>query len=306
MKIGGLIVAAGMSSRMNDFKPMMKIGSISTIQRVISTMQQAGVKTVVVVTGFQAEMLEKHIAKMNVICLKNEAYEHTEMFESVKIGMNYLQDKCDKILFTPADIPLFTVETVRLLMNCSALLAKPVCQGKGGHPLLIDASLLPGLITYNGTGGLKGAVTGCGCPITRVDVGDEGILFDADTQEDFKRLLDHHNSQMLRPKLKLTLAKEQEFFDQRTALLVSLIGESGSVRTACEKMKVSYRKGWEMLNRLEEQLGFPIIIRHPGGISGGYSELTEAGSLFLRKYYELQERAEQAVRVLFDEIYGNY
>ena len=37
MQIGALIVAAGMSSRMGDFKPMLSIGSISVAQRVIAT-----------------------------------------------------------------------------------------------------------------------------------------------------------------------------------------------------------------------------------------------------------------------------
>ena len=55
MKTGAVVVAAGMSSRMNDFKPMMKIGSITIINRVIITLKQAGVDIVVVITGFQSK-----------------------------------------------------------------------------------------------------------------------------------------------------------------------------------------------------------------------------------------------------------
>ena len=39
MQIGAVIVAAGMSSRMGDFKPMLNIGSISIAQRVVATFQ---------------------------------------------------------------------------------------------------------------------------------------------------------------------------------------------------------------------------------------------------------------------------
>ena len=35
MQTAALIVAAGMSSRMGDFKPMLSIGSISIAQRVV-------------------------------------------------------------------------------------------------------------------------------------------------------------------------------------------------------------------------------------------------------------------------------
>ena len=51
MQTAALIVAAGMSSRMGDFKPMLNIGSISIAQRVVATFQQAGVDKIVMVTG---------------------------------------------------------------------------------------------------------------------------------------------------------------------------------------------------------------------------------------------------------------
>ena len=62
MKAGALIVAAGMSSRMGEFKPMLNIGSISIAQRVVATFQQAGVDRIVMVTGFNASVLEHHLS----------------------------------------------------------------------------------------------------------------------------------------------------------------------------------------------------------------------------------------------------
>ena len=51
MQIGALIVAAGMSKRMGEFKPMLSIGAISVAQRVVATLSQAGVSKIVMVTG---------------------------------------------------------------------------------------------------------------------------------------------------------------------------------------------------------------------------------------------------------------
>ena len=48
MEIGALIVAAGMSKRMGEFKPMLSIGSISVAQRVVATLSQAGVSKIVI------------------------------------------------------------------------------------------------------------------------------------------------------------------------------------------------------------------------------------------------------------------
>ena len=63
MATGAVIAAAGMSSRMGKFKPMLSIGAISIAQRIVATFQQAGVSRIVVVTGYRAEELEWHLAR---------------------------------------------------------------------------------------------------------------------------------------------------------------------------------------------------------------------------------------------------
>ena len=77
MQVGALIVAAGMSKRMGDFKPMLNIGSISVAQRVIATLSQAGVSKLVMVTGYNATVLERHLSGNGIIFLRNENYENT-------------------------------------------------------------------------------------------------------------------------------------------------------------------------------------------------------------------------------------
>ena len=62
LQTAALIVAAGMSSRMGVFKPMLNIGSISIAQRVIATLQQAGVDRIVMITGYNAIQLERHLS----------------------------------------------------------------------------------------------------------------------------------------------------------------------------------------------------------------------------------------------------
>ena len=100
MQTGALIVAAGKSSRMGDFKPMLQLGSISIAQRVINNFRQAGISKIVVVTGYRADVLERHLASNNVIFLRNEDYASTHMFDSVRIGLEYLKDKVDTVLLS--------------------------------------------------------------------------------------------------------------------------------------------------------------------------------------------------------------
>ena len=49
--------------------------------------------------------------------LRNEDYATTHMFDSVRIGLEYLKDKVDTVLFTPVDVPLFTARTVTQMLS---------------------------------------------------------------------------------------------------------------------------------------------------------------------------------------------
>ena len=304
MQVGAVIVAAGMSSRMGDFKPMLNIGSISIAQRIVATLHQAGVEKIVVITGFHAQQLERHLSGQGLIFLRNENCASTQMFDSAKIGLAYLRDKCDRILFTPVDIPLFTALTVAKLLESEAVLACPVCEGKTGHPLLIAASLVDTLLADSGENGLQGAIARCGFAMERIPVEDPGVLHDADTPDDYKALLAYHNEQLIRPEISIALSREKAFFDEKTAMLLSLVEETGSVRRACERMQISYSGGWNIIRALESQLHFPLLERSQGGASGGESRLTERGKRLLGCYERYTQALREQAKTLFPVYFG--
>lgn len=308
MSTGAVIVAAGMSSRMGEFKPLLTIGSISIVKRIVATLKQAGIDKIVMVTGYNADSLERHLAGNGLIFLRNEDYSRTQMFDSAKIGLEYLADKCNKILFTPVDIPLFTVKTVTTLLDSEAELACPVFKGEAGHPVIFSSSVAKYLLQDSGESGLKGAFSRCGVDMTEIIVDDEGILHDADTPQDYKNLLEYHNRQLARPLINVTIARETPFFDSKTAVLLSLIEETGSVRMACERMQISYSHGWNTLRTLENQMQKSIVSRNQGGAGGGNSSLTEDGKELLLQYtqYEswIREQAAEQFPTFFSSIFG--
>ena len=302
MDTGAVVVAAGMSSRMGDFKPMLSIGSISVAQRVVATLKQAGAARVVVVTGYNAEELERHLASSGVVFLRNENYRTTHMFDSALIGLRYLRDKCRQVLFTPVDIPLFTAATVDALLTSGAELACPVCGGTRGHPILMSANVIDRVLEDSGESGLDGALSRCGVPMTLVEVDDPGILHDADTPEDYRELLRMHNSQLTRPVVQVSICREKRFLDPRVAMLLTLTDETQSVRAACQRMQLSYSSGWNAINLLEAELGYPVVARTQGGQRGGRSSLTEKGRALLRAY----EAYTLRLRAMADELFVQY
>ena len=304
MQTAALIVAAGMSTRMGEFKPMLSIGSISVAQRIIATLHQSGVSKIVMVTGYNATALERHLAGNGIIFLRNENYQTTQMFDSVKIGLDYLADKCDRVLFTPVDVPLFTAGTVKTILDAGAELACPMCQGKQGHPILIASRLVPEILNDCGEMGLKGAMDRCSTPLVRIEVDDPGTIHDADTPEDFSQLVDYHNSQLIRPVVSVSLRKEKPFFDSKIAMLLTLVDETKSVRTAGQRMQLSYSSCWNIIRTLESQLNYSLIQRSQGGAGGSQSHLTDRGRLLLKQYLAYEQALKDQAAQLYDRYFG--
>ena len=306
MRTGAVITAAGMSSRMGDFKPMLTIGSISIAQRVVATLQQGGAEEIVMVTGFNATALERHLAGQGIVFLRNEKYETTNMFDSASIGLAYMKDRVDRVLFTPVDIPLFTAATVSSLLSSGERLAVPVCGGESGHPILISSELIDSILSYPGDDGLRGALEHCGTDIAHVPVEDRGILHDADTPEDYASLLRYHNEQMVRPSVAVALCREKPFFDNSLAMLFSQVEETGSVRKACARVQMSYSSGWNAIKRLESQLRMPLIERHQGGSRERRSRLTEEGKRLLELYRQFSAAVSDEANRLFGEYFESF
>lgn len=108
----------------------------------------------------------------------------------------------------------------------------------------------------------------------------------------------------LHPALKLRLAIERIFFGPGPAELLMQIKRTDSVRMACEKMGISYSKGWKMINTMEEELGYKVTKRQQGGRNGGSACLTPEGETLLAKYQELERRSREAVENIFQELFG--
>lgn len=305
MNTGAVIVAAGMSSRMGDFKPMMQAGSISIIQRLIRTLQIADVYPIVVVTGNRASELEKHISKLDVVFVRNENYQNSQMFDSAKLGMSYIADKCDRFFFMPVDVPFFTANTLEALINSSYRLATPICDGKEGHPMIIGSELVGALLDYKGNHGLYGATEDCGCEKMNVEVEDRAILHDMDTSGDYKELLAWHNKHLFHPKANVELLRETVCFTKETYKLLYFINTTGSMTVACKEINLSYSKGWKLINAAEKELGFPIVKRNHGGRDGGSTHLSRMGQWMLEKYALLEKAANEAILRAFEEHFSD-
>ena len=187
-RLGAVILAAGLSSRMGEFKPLLPIGGVSMIRRVVDLMRGAGAETVVV-TGYRHEALEAHLVGCGIRFVHNPDYRHTQMLDSLRLGLGALPAGCGRFLLSPADVPLVRPRTVRALLALDAPFVRPLYRGEPGHPVVFRAGLLPLIRCYSGSGGLGGLVDTCGVPVRELEVDDLGVCMDGDTREQYNALL---------------------------------------------------------------------------------------------------------------------
>ena len=110
MGFGAVIVAGKQPPPSGSFAPLVQAGSISVIKRIIYTLQQAKVSPIVVMTGYEADQLERHVERTGVICMRDVDYESTSELETLKQGIAEIQNQCQGIVVPSVQTPFFKGE----------------------------------------------------------------------------------------------------------------------------------------------------------------------------------------------------
>lgn len=105
-------------------------------------------------------------------------------------------------------------------------------------------------------------------------------------------------------RVKLQINTDEPVLGPGVAELLELVGETGSMKEACSRMGMSYSKGWKIIGRAEDQLGYALIRRHHGGKSGGSCSVTAESLSLVRRYRELEEKVKQYADSAFREIFA--
>lgn len=111
--------------------------------------------------------------------------------------------------------------------------------------------------------------------------------------------------QLSRPITEVTLYNGGPLYDPRLSMLLHLVEDTHSVRDACSLMQMSYSAAWNMLNRVENELGFPLITRNRGGASGSGSGLTLKGKLLMDAYDQFAEHLNREAQALYGKFFNS-
>lgn len=186
-----VILAGGLSSRMaGPLKPLLRLAGQTALARLADTFRQAGVADILVAGGHRQAEIAAEAERLGIRFVYNPYYE-TGMFSTVRAALAAVPPAAERVLLTPADVPLFRPATVtRLLARADAPDAPPVLYpafaGERGHPPCLDTSLLPAILAHDGEGGLRAALAPY--PFEELPVADALTLADMDTPADYAAL----------------------------------------------------------------------------------------------------------------------
>ncbi len=101
---------------------------------------------------------------------------------------------------------------------------------------------------------------------------------------------------------KVWIDNDGKAFGEGPYQVLRQIEQTGSLHQAAMDLNMSYRKAWLMLQAIEERLGFALLERKVGGVSGGGSHITAEGIKFLKSY----EAFRKDVRTVLEKTFRKH
>lgn len=191
-----IILSGGYSSRMGDFKPLLKFGDNTAVERAINTFKASGINNIIVVVGHRGKEIIEVLKDSGVRCIENENFSEG-MYSSILKALEVMEEDVSAFFMLPVDIPLIKKHTIEILkdkyLEYNKGIVYPTFDGKKGHPPLIDSRYKDIIIRDCGVAGLKNILDNFSEDSVSVPVFDKASIMDMDCKEDYIKLLKYSN-----------------------------------------------------------------------------------------------------------------
>ncbi|WP_438312959.1 nucleotidyltransferase family protein [Sporosarcina sp. FA9] len=202
MKIVGVYLAAGNSSRMGTHKLALPVGTMSLGSLGLETALNSPLDKVYVIINdtdstdwIPSEM--KSNAKCTIIKCPTA---HDGQSESLRCGIQHAQDnRADGVLVMLADQPFITIQMLSEMITC--MKNNPTCRFVATTfehsitpPVLFSSSMYPDLLKLRGDIGARAILQGDFLRKGKLfPCFDKRLVFDVDTQKDYQVILNMKN-----------------------------------------------------------------------------------------------------------------
>ena len=186
--VAAIILAAGRSTRMGGPNKLLAELNGKALVRIVTEQALASkAQSVIVVTGHQAEEVEKALRGLNVTFVRNPDFAQG-LASSVKAGIAAVPDNADGAVICLGDMPLIDARLIDRLIEAFApdrghLIAVPVSDNRRGNPVLWSRRFFNELKTLDGDIGARHLIARHGEAVAEVPVEGFGAFLDIDTPQ---------------------------------------------------------------------------------------------------------------------------
>jgi molybdenum cofactor cytidylyltransferase len=186
--VAAIILAAGRSTRMGGpNKLLAELGGKPLVRLVTEQALASKAKDVIVVTGHQAELVEKALAGLDVKFVRNADFAQG-LASSVKAGVAAVRDDADGAVICLGDMPMISAQLIDHLIDSFApdrgnLIAVPVSDNRRGNPVLWSRRFFNELMTLDGDIGARHLIAKHSEAVAEVPVEGFGAFLDIDTPQ---------------------------------------------------------------------------------------------------------------------------
>jgi len=188
--ISAIVLAAGESKRMGQPKMLMPWRGSTVLETVISTIHEAGITDILVITGgarLQVEALVGHTAQT----VFNENYKTSEMLGSIQTGLAAKMQTSSAALICLGDQPQVREESVRqictVFLEGTARIVVPSYEMRRGHPWLIARPLWDDFLDMKPPQTPRDFLQTHADEIKYVQMETPSIIEDLDTPQDYMK-----------------------------------------------------------------------------------------------------------------------
>jgi molybdenum cofactor cytidylyltransferase len=193
-EIAAIILAAGLSKRMGQPKMFLPWGKGTVLEKSIETFREIGIQQIIVVTGENTAAVQQLIHRtdsaINCEILFNPNYGDGEMVNSIKVGFSAVNSKADAAFIALGDQPqldpFIPAKMLEAYEKKSSNLIIPSFQNRRGHPWLVGRPLFGAILDLGKNETMRTFIHNYQESIHYIE-GNESILKDLDTPEDYRR-----------------------------------------------------------------------------------------------------------------------
>jgi molybdenum cofactor cytidylyltransferase len=177
----------------NDNKLLLPIEGVAIIQHVCKTVLSANINPVIVVTGYENEIVSQAIPKEVDNIVYNSDW-NSGMSSSIYKGISSLPENVDGNMIVLGDMPMISTDTLQLLIDQfikqkGRLIIYPIYEDRQANPVIFPKKYFSEILSSTGDRGCKKVLKQYPEDAIGIPIQSQEVVLDCDTKDDYFNLL---------------------------------------------------------------------------------------------------------------------